>query len=75
MVFGREMDTLCRPSTFEHVLAAIYFFARTSDVSLDDGALLNCRTAPKSLDMLFGLRWFLHASVRRQANWHVLGDG
>ena len=55
MVFGGEMDTLCRPSTFEHVLAAMWSFARTSDVFLDDGALLNCRTAPKYPNVCFGL--------------------
>ena len=55
MVFGREMDTLCRPSTFEHVLAAMWSFARTSDVFLDDGGLLNCRTAPKYPNVCFGL--------------------
>ena len=49
---------LCPPSTFEHVLAAMWSFARTSDVFLDDGALLNCRTAPKYPNVRFGLHRF-----------------
>ena len=54
----RRDGYLCRPFTFEHVLAAMCSFARTSDVSLDDGALLNCRTAPKYPNVCFGLHRF-----------------